>query len=249
MKDFEHSEPMGAVHSFESLAAVYGEGLRCAVFLSGCPLRCVFCHNPDTWQMGEKTVSPQSLVRKILRFRPYFGKNGGVTFSGGEPLLQASFLCAVAKRLQTEHISFTLDTSGAVFLSEDVRYLLQNCSQVLLDLKFWDQASYRQYTGMDLDFPLKTLSFLESIEKETVIRTVVIPGINDSEEAMDCYLALLKGKKCVKRYELLSFHTMGFFKYENLGIENTLSETPPLSQERRNALQAYVDRKRLMLIN
>ena len=124
----------GVIHSIESLAAVDGDGLRCSVFLAGCPLRCAYCHNPDTWEMLGKRVSAEDLVRKILRFRPYFGSNGGATFSGGEPLLQASFLREVAELLLKEQIPYILDTSGQVELSEDVLFLLKHAQGVLIDL-------------------------------------------------------------------------------------------------------------------
>ena len=115
----------GIIHSFESLAAVDGDGLRYGVFLAGCPLRCVYCHNPDTWEMGAgNAMEADALVRKILRYRPYFGENGGVTFSGGEPLLQAEFLCAVAEHLKKEGIGYVLDTSGEVLLTDAVKTLL-----------------------------------------------------------------------------------------------------------------------------
>ncbi len=232
---------IGHFHSFESLAAVDGEGLRCAVFLSGCPLRCVYCHNPDTWQMGEKTIEEDALVRKILRYKPYFGVNGGVTFSGGEPLVQSEFLLCVIPLLQKEHIPFIVDTSGAVALTESVMEVLAQSQSVLLDLKFWNDESYRTYTGQSIDSVLKTLSYLDSVGKKTVIRTVIVPGINDSEEVLDHYLKLLSGYSCITKYELLGFHTMGFFKYDNLGITNPLSEIPALPKERLQELQTYVD--------
>ena len=115
----------GIIHSIESLAAVDGEGLRCSIFLAGCALRCAYCHNPDTWEMRGKSMTAEDLVKKILRFRPYFGENGGVTFSGGEPLLQAPFLREVVSLLSKEKISYILDTSGQVEHSQDVCFLLK----------------------------------------------------------------------------------------------------------------------------
>ena len=231
----------GIIHSIESLAAVDGEGLRCSVFLAGCPLRCAYCHNPDTWNMEGKRVSSEELVCKITRFRPYFGKSGGVTFSGGEPLLQAPFLRSVAELLLVEKIPYILDTSGQVALSDDVLFLFRNCQSVLLDLKFWDDASYRTYTGQGIQKTLDTLQVLDDLGVKTVLRTVVIPGVNDTEEHIRAYLNLFQSVSCVSSYELLPFHTMGFFKYEKLGIKNPLSDKKALPQEQLNRLQSFAD--------
>lgn len=232
----------GRVHSFESMAAVDGEGLRCAVFLAGCPLRCVYCHNPDTWS-GEtgREMDAETMARKIARYKPYFGERGGVTFSGGEPLLQAEWICRLASLLREEGIGYVLDTSGTVPLTEWVREALAGAQEVLLDLKFWSEESYLRYTGRGLSPVMDTLRYLNERGIPTVIRTVIVPGINDREEILSAYVSLLEGISCVKRYELLGFHTMGFFKYEQLGIANPLARTPALSEERRAELQAFVD--------
>lgn len=234
----------GFIHSIESLAAVDGEGVRCAVFLSGCSLRCFYCHNPDTWHRVGAPTEGEALVKKVSRFKPYFGERGGVTFSGGEPLLQAPFIASVAPLLKEENISYILDTSGAVPLTEEVRAAVNGASSVLLDLKFPDEESYRKYTGSSMDLPLSFLSYLEQIGKPTVIRTVIVPGVNDSKEAMDRYLSVLSGFSCVTKYELLGFHRLGFHKYEKLGVENLLLHTPAMDSEKLSELQDYVDTKR-----
>ena len=234
----------GYIHSFESLAAVDGDGLRYGVFLAGCPLRCVYCHNPDTWEMrAGQAMEADALVRKIARYRPYFGESGGVTFSGGEPLLQAEWLCEVAELLGKEGIGYVLDTSGGVPLTEAVKTLLAGAQGILLDLKFPDEESYRRYTGRGISETLAMLDYLESIGKETRIRIVVVPEINDSEDALERYLVHLRGKNCVSEVELLGFHTMGFHKYEALGIENRLSGTAALDPAKKDRLQASVNKK------
>ena len=234
----------GYLHSFESLAAVDGMGLRCAVFLAGCPLRCAYCHNPDTWTANVGTeTDAEALVRKIKRYKPYFKDNGGVTFSGGEPLLQAAFIREVVPLLAAEDIPYAVDTSGAVVLTNDVKFVLANAQTVLLDLKLWDNESYLQYTKHSWDNTLKTLAYLNEIGKSTWIRTVVVPGINDSEEILERYLQTLKSYACVDKYELLGFHTMGFFKYRESGIENPLAKTPPLDPDKKIALQAFVNKR------
>ncbi len=231
----------GYVHSFESLAALDGEGVRYGVFMQGCPLRCAYCHNPDTWKKGGIEFSTEALVKKISRYKTYFGENGGVTFSGGEPLLQAEFIKEAVPYLKDAEINYAIDTSGAVNLSDDVKYVLQNAQLVILDLKFWDDENYKKYTGMEISKVLEVLDFLEDIKKRTWMRTVVVPGINDSIETIEKYLEIFKEKNCVEKYELLGFHTMGFFKYENMGIENPLKDTKPLEKKTLKELQKFVD--------
>ncbi len=233
----------GYIHSFESLAAVDGDGLRCAVFMSGCPLRCIYCHNPDTWYKSDKETDAASIVKKISRYKTYFGKDGGVTFSGGEPLLQAEFIKETIPLLKGQEIGYIIDTSGICDLTPDVCEVLKNSQSVLLDLKFWDNESYLKYTGKGIENVLATLSYLDSIGKKTVIRTVVVPGINDQESILDKYLELIQGFSCISKYELLAFHTMGFFKYEKLGVENKLKDVSAMSHDALDKLQSYINTK------
>lgn len=234
----------GVVHSIESLAGVDGDGLRCAVFLAGCPLRCIYCHNPDTWEKKGREYTAEELVKKICRFKPYFSPCGGATFSGGEPLLQSEFLLKCAFLLEKENVSFVLDTSGSVALSPSVLAVTEKSESVLLDLKFWDAASYEKYTGASIGKTLDYLRFLNSIGKNTVLRTVIVPGINDTPEILDRYLCLIDEFHCIKGYELLPFHTLGFHKYETMGIINPLAEKKACSQEIKNNLQLYMNQKR-----
>lgn len=232
------------VHSLESMAALDGEGLRCAIFMSGCPLRCVYCHNPDTWQSGVGfTATPEELAGRLKRFLPYFrASGGGVTFSGGEPLLQAKELLRLAELLRAEGISYTLDTSGGVPLSEDVKRLTAEASLVICDLKFPDAESYLRYTGSDGGCSFSYLRYLSESGKRTWVRTVIVPGLNDSEVWIERYVGrLLSLIPAAEKYELLGFHTMGFFKYEESGLENPLRDCMPMSPERLRELQSYAD--------
>ena len=233
----------GYIHSYESLAAVDGDGLRYGIFMAGCPLRCVYCHNPDTWFKSDNEIDAESLVKKVSRYKTYYGENGGITFSGGEPLLQAKFIKETIPYLKKNGIKYIIDTSGIIGLNDDVCDVLKNAQSILLDLKFWDKDTYKKYTNGDIDNVLSTLSYLDSINKNTVIRTVIVPGINDSESILDKYLELVKNISCIKKYELLAFHTMGFFKYEKLSIENKLKNTEPLSKDVLNNLQSYINNK------
>ena len=233
----------GYIHSFESMAAVDGDGVRYAVFLSGCPMRCVFCHNPDTWNMSKTLMSPEELTQKISKYKPYFKNNGGVTFTGGEPLLQAEFIKETIPFLKEKGINYAIDTSGAVELTDTVKHVLKNAQTVLLDLKFPDDEGYLKYTGHTMEKTLNMLDFLESIGMPTRIRTVIIPDINDTEEELQKYIMHIKDKKCIYKYELLAFHTMGFFKYDELKIENPLKDTKPLDMNVRDRLQKFVNSK------
>ncbi len=233
------------VHSIESLAALDGEGLRYAIFLAGCNLRCAFCHNPDTWSCTTgREYSPAELLAKIKRFTPYFGEGGGVSFSGGEPLLWAGEIAELGALLAREKIGYTIDTSGSVELTDDVRRALDGAELVICDLKFPDDELYTKYTGGRI-FPV--LNFFDYLAVRGIsawARTVIIPGINDREEMLDRYIDILgRYRVVIKRYQLLGFHTMGFFKYESLGIQNPLENTPALERERLLELQAYVDSK------
>lgn len=235
----------GYIHSFESLAAVDGDGVRYAVFTAGCPLRCAYCHNPDTQTATGFEMSSAELVKKIVRYKPYFGKNGGVTFSGGEPLLQAEFILEAVELLKKEEINYVIDTSGAVELSGAVKSVLSGARQVLLDLKFWDDESYIEYTGQGIGRTLEVLNYLDLQGVSTRIRTVIVPQINDSEEILCRYLEHIRDKKCVEEYELLAFHTMGFFKYDELGLKNRFSDKKALDPKVKDRLQNFVNDKLL----
>lgn len=233
----------GYIHSFESLAALDGYGVRYGVFMQGCPLKCEYCHNPDTQRGGGTEYTAEELTLKIARYKPYFKNGGGVTFSGGEPLCQAEFIRECIPYLKEKDISYVIDTSGAVELTQAVKDVIDGAQTVILDLKFWDDESYLRRTGRDMKCTLKMLDFMESINKEVWIRTVAVPGINDTEEIIGKYIPYIKELKCVKKYEILAFHTMGFHKYEAMGISNPLEGTPALDNDVKDRLQKFADGK------
>lgn len=229
------------VHSFESLAALDGEGIRFCVFLAGCPLKCAYCHNPDTQTGKGKYYTGEELLKKIIRYKPYFKKEGGVTFSGGEPLLQAKDINELAALLKQNGINYTLDTSGAVPLTAEVKKALKNASLVICDFKFPDKESFFKYTRGDFSLEKDTLDFLKGENIKTWIRTVIVPGINDGEEWIKKYADIAKNYPNAEKYELLPFHTMGFFKYEEGGFFNPLKDTPPMDGEKLKELQNLLD--------
>lgn len=234
---------MAKIHSFESLATLDGEGIRYGVFFTGCPLRCVYCHNPDTWFDNGRDYTPEELVKKIKRYKPYFKNGGGVTFSGGEPLLNADFINKTAPLLKAEGIDYCLDTSGSVPLTDEVKTCIDNADMVILDIKFYNEESYKKYTKGNFENFVHIGRYCSETEKRLWLRTVIVPGINDSEEQIAEYAEFAKQFK-YEKYELLAFHTMGFFKYEKLGIENPLLDKQALSKERLLELQKIVDKAR-----
>ena len=227
----------GRIHSFQSLGTVDGPGVRCVVFMQGCPLRCACCHNPDTWMenCGTETDVP-SLVEKIMKCKSYFGKSGGVTVSGGEPLLQADFVAELFSRLKELHIHTALDTSGCLW-NDSVRKLLSCTDLVLLDHKYADNASYLRYTGMSKDGVDYFLTMLETAGIPTWLRRVIIPGINDDRFSTKQLAAVASSHECVKKTELLPFRKLCISKYEALNIEFPFKNIPEPSPEAMQKLR------------
>lgn len=232
------------IHSFESLAALDGDGIRYDVFFTGCPLRCACCHNPDTWYPSGRKMTSEELFKKIQRYKPYFKNGGGVTFSGGEPLLNARFINEVNGYLKNVGINYVVDTSGSVELSDDVKTAVDNAELVILDVKFPNADMYERYVKGDFDKFCRFADYLSEAEKRVWYRTVIIPRINDTEEMLDEYLKLASRWRKPEKYELLAFHTMGFYKYEQMGINNPLKNTEAMEKDKLHKLQEYMDKKR-----
>lgn len=221
---------MGRIHSFQSLGTVDGPGVRSVIFMQGCPLRCVCCHNPDTWDFeGGEEMSTEVLVNKVLRYKTYYGNNGGVTVSGGEPLMQAEFLVELFKKLKNYGIHTALDTSGCV-LNDTVKELLEYTDIVLLDFKYTNEKDYFEYTKMQMNQAKEFLNYLEEKHKRTWIRYVVIPDLNDDKESFEKVFALENQYSCIEKIELLPFRKLCIEKYEEMGIEFPLKDTPEAKQ-------------------
>ncbi len=231
----------GRIHSYETLGGLDGPGMRLVVFLQGCPLRCGYCHNPDTWDVhGGTETTADEVMRRIRRSRPYFGKQGGVTFSGGEPLLQAEFVAELAAVCASEGIHTALDTAGLP-LSPAVERALSVCQLVILDVKHADPARYRELTGVDGRGMREVLDYTARARKPTWIRQVVVPGWNDRPEDVRALAALLAGHPCCERAELLPYHTMGCGKWQALGCISPFAGTPPMTAEKLGPLQQILD--------
>ena len=253
-------EKVGYIHSLQSMGAVDGPGIRFCVFLQGCPLRCMYCHNPDTWlatapdghRLGT-SYTTEELVKKILRYKPYFANGGGVTVSGGEPLMQAEFVTELFTLLHENEIHTCLDTSGNfpenIDISEEKmpdilpkdtgsKYgnLLKVTDLVICDIKFTTEKDYCEYTGGSLK---KVLYFLDMVNKCSVplwIRHVVVPGYTDSAGEVSDMVKLARRYPTLEKIELLPFHKLCIPKYEALGIPFRCADIPECSNETINQL-------------
>ncbi len=208
----------GKVHSYQSMGTLDGPGVRFVVFMQGCNLKCGYCHNPDTQNaQGGMEVTAQEIVDKALRYKNYFGDEGGITVSGGEPLLQAEFLYELFSLCKEKGIHTAIDTSGSI-LNEDVKKLLTVTDCVLLDIKMTNEDDYQKYIGTSLQKVLMFLDELETRNIDTWIRQVIVPSVNDTEENISKLSDFIKDKTCVKKVELLPFRKLCKEKYEKLGI-------------------------------
>lgn len=221
----------GSINKIESSGFVDGPGIRTVVFLNGCELRCKYCQNPETWKMGEYNYSPSLLYKKILRNKRYFERNnGGVTFSGGEPLLQSDFIIEVCKRLKKSNIHVAIDTAGVGY--GDYSELLKYVDLVLLDIKHTDRYKYKDLTGHDMDDFLLFVKELNASGVDVWVRQVVIPKVTDTEKYIDSLVSFLKKIKNVKRVDFLPYHKMGDSKYIELGIDNPYKDKVAMDKVR-----------------
>lgn len=217
---------IGYIHSVESFGALDGPGVRYVLFLQGCPLRCLFCHNPDSWAVGRgQPIGSADVVRDILRYR-HFIEKGGVTLSGGEPLMQPEFAASILEGCRENGLHTALDTSGGVPLLA-CRQAVDAADMLLLDMKAADEALFRRITGRSMDNTLEILEHCEDTGKRVWIRHVLVPGLTLEEAQLHALGRLLRRYGCIERVELLPFHKMGEYKWEALGAPYTLSETQP----------------------
>lgn len=226
-------EIKGNIHSLESFGTVDGPGIRFVVFMQGCPLRCLYCHNPDTWDVKNQPkyqMTPEELIAEVLRYKSFIAK-GGVTVTGGEPLLQPDFLKAFFRLCRENGIHTALDTSGYI-CSAKALAVLDEVDLVLLDIKTLNTELHPLLTGVKQE---NTLKFLDELEKRNIpvwIRHVIVPGWTDKDDELENLARYISRYKVVQKAELLPYHTMGAYKYEAQGLEYKLKDVPPLSAER-----------------
>lgn len=231
----------GYVHSLESFGLVDGPGVRFVVFLSGCRLRCKYCHNPDTWCKPGKEWSAGELFDHVKRYRSYWRDNGGITVSGGEPLLQLDFVTEFFSLAKSEGIHTTIDTAGEPFC-EDAGYLerLDRLMKVtdlfMLDLKMMDSDAHKELTGAGNENILAMARYLSEHGGRMWIRHVLVPGITDSEDDLRAMEGFIRTLKTVDKVEILPYHTLGVIKWKELGLDYPLGDTPvPTDEEVRHA--------------
>ena len=235
------SELKGKIHSFQSLGAVDGPGIRYVIFMQGCPYRCPYCHNPDTkTYSGGTEYTADELVTRLLRYKSYFGKDGGVTVSGGEPLLQAEFLCELFEKLHAVGINTAIDTAG-IKPNETVKRLLKSTDTVLCDIKFPTDEQYREMIGIGLDSVKEFLQLCDECGCDVIVRHVVVPGLTDGEESVKSVASIAGTVKNLKKIELLPFRKLCAAKYEKLGIPFPLSDTPECDPETVKRLYSVIN--------
>lgn len=222
----------GNIHSLESFGTVDGPGIRFVVFMQGCPMRCQFCHNPDTWNPktpGQYSMTPEELLQEVLRYKCFI-KSGGVTVSGGEPLMQAEFVAEFFALCRKAGVHTALDTSGAIF-GDAARKVLEYTDLVLLDIKTIDETFHKEYTGCPADNNRRFLEYLQQTAKPTWIRHVVVPDRTYDDTLLASLADYLRGFSVVQKVELLPYHTLGRYKWQNLGLEYPLEGVPDLTAE------------------
>ena len=238
MKEYNLETNIGRIHSIESFGSVDGPGVRFVVFLKGCHMRCQFCHNPDKWEMkGGLEKTADELLAQALRYKTYWKKEGGITVSGGDPLLQIDFLIEFFKKAKAKGVHVTLDTSGKPFTRKEpffskFKELMEFTDLVMLDIKQIDDAEHKILTGWSNENILDMAKYLSEINKPMWIRHVLVPGGSDNDEQLKRLDSFIKTLNNVERVDVLTYHTLGTFKWEELGKEYPLKGVKPPSKER-----------------
>ena len=231
---------IGRVHSIQSMGTLDGPGVRFVIFLQGCPLRCKCCHNPATWDFGGGTAyTAEELVTRALRFREYFGEQGGVTVSGGEPLCQAQFVRELFERCHEAGLNTCMDTAG-ILLSDEVEAILDVTDRVLLDIKYTDERHYRETVGCEMATPLAFLDRLQEKGIATTLRQVIIPTQSDDEENIRRFAAIARAHSVVDKIELLPFRKLCTVKYDSLGIPFRFADIPEPTRETMARLESLL---------
>lgn len=244
---------IGRIHSIESMGLVDGPGIRSVVFFQGCILRCKYCHNPDTWKEDENklSLSPKELVDKLVRFKQYFGKDGGVTFSGGEPLLQIDFVIESFKLLKQHGIHTCLDTSGVGLFHSSPDYvnklekLFSVTDLVLLDVKHYEENKYKQITGKEIGAFNLFLNVLQQTDVPLWIRHVIVPNLTNGINHIEKLKEYVNQLKNVQKIELLPYHVLGVDKYKKLGISYQLDGILPPTKAEMDEYQKIINEKEL----
>lgn len=227
---------IGKITDIETMGSADGPGVRLVLFLSGCKLRCLYCHNPETWNLSayRQEITPIEVLKLYQKYSIYYGNNGGVTFSGGEPLMQSEFVLETAKLLKQHNIHIALDTAG---VGDNYEELLQLVDLVILDIKSVDEDEYKMITGQEMTKFNQFVSKCQQLNKKVWLRQVIVPGINDDEQHILKLKEFASKLTNVERIELLPYHSMGRAKYDELGIQYRLNDTPDMDKDRCKQLE------------
>ena len=231
----------GSIESIETLGLLDGPGIRTVVFLNGCKLRCKYCHNPEMFTKKDDNYTPKELVKKILRNKPYFKNTGGVTFSGGEPLLQSDFIIECAKLLKKENINIAIDTAGVG--NGNYEELLKYIDLVLLDIKHTNKEGYKEITGREMNEINYFLKALNKSDKKVWIRQVIVPEITDNQKYIDSLIEYLKKIKNIEKVDFLPYHKLGKEKYIKLKIPYPYENKKEMDKEKCQKLFEYFQTK------
>ena len=232
---------LGKLHSFESCGTVDGPGIRFLVFTQGCPLRCKYCHNPDTWKLEDAKYerSVEFTINEIKKYKPFFRNGGGLTITGGEPFMQMDYIRELLKRAKEEEIHTVVDTSGYIF-NDKVKEILEYVDLVLLDIKSMNKRVYKELTGVELENTLKFARYLNEIDKPVWLRHVIVPGITDKKENLEKLSDFISSMTNIKKVELLPFHQMGSHKWDGLGMDYPLKgHREPTAREMKEARKIF----------
>ena len=233
----------GYIHSIETMGLVDGPGIRVVVFMQGCPLRCLFCHNPETWnKKSDNKMTSKEIVDEVRKYRPYIEKDGGVTFSGGEPLLQTEYLLEMLKMCKDAGLHTCIDTSGTGYNKEYLDEVLKYTDLVILDIKAIDDISYKEMTGKEIDEFNYFVERLNKSNNKIWLRQVIIPNINDNEEYILKLKKYIKKIKNVEKKELLPYHSMGIEKYKKLNLKYRLIDTLDMDKEKCKKLEELLNK-------
>ena len=237
--NFEPENVKGIIHSIESFGSVDGPGVRYIIFLQGCLMRCKYCHNPDTWALKDKNSyeeTPEETLKKAMRYKAYWKKDGGITVSGGESLLQIDYVTELFRLAKKEGINTTLDTSGNPFTRQEPFFskfneLMKYTDLFMLDIKHIDNEKHKNLTMCSNENILDMAKYLSDNGKDMWIRHVLVPGYTNNDNDMKKLSEFVKSLKTVKRFEILPYHTLGVFKWKELGIDYSLEDVNPPTKE------------------
>lgn len=235
----------GYIHSFESFGSVDGPGVRFVVFLNGCSMRCKYCHNPDTWEFGGDTFSAAEVLQKALKYKSYWGGKGGITVSGGEPMLQIQFVTELFTEAKKKGVNTCLDTSGVAFNPDDTAEtdkLLDVTDLVMLDIKHIDDEKHKKLTGHSNKNILAFARYLDSKKIPVWIRHVVVPGITFDEKYLELLGEFIGTLSNVEKIETLPYHSLAIPKYDKLGIDYPLRDTPNATKEQAARAKEIIEK-------